>query len=324
MLPEIDSPTVSIILPVYNKEAWIELTLRTIVNQSFKNWECVIVDDGSTDDSREIIKNFIEWEPGNWKFISQENAGQSAARNKAISQSQGDYICFLDADDIWARNKIECQLEVFAKFPDTALVLCPFISFKRRSSRFSLNFFRHYDSQKLLRGWLNMRGYGGGTESVGMVSRRALEATGGFDRSASTSSGLLLTLQLSKIGPIRFANKTLMGYRQYDGQWHQDQIELNRNMRRITDIYCADKINEHERNSMSQDAYFFLTSRGKITDVFDYKGVGAKIDGFRLVALMALALISRRILSTFRGMLFKNYRILSKNDFEDFLRQIRS
>lgn len=94
----------SIIIPVFNKEEYIRKTISSVLNQSFNNFELIIVDDGSTDSSIKIIKSFKD---DRIKLIKQENRGVSSARNKGISLAKGEYICFLDADDYWKENYLE-------------------------------------------------------------------------------------------------------------------------------------------------------------------------------------------------------------------------
>lgn len=94
----------SIVIPLYNKENNIKQTLESVLNQTFTDFEIVIVNDGSTDKSRDAV---LELSDPRIKLIDQENAGVSAARNKGISESKGEWIAFLDADDIWKTNKLE-------------------------------------------------------------------------------------------------------------------------------------------------------------------------------------------------------------------------
>ena len=101
-------PLVSIIIPVFNSENWIDSTIRSALSQTWKNKEIIIIDDGSTDNSFEIIKHY---ENSNVKIIKQENKGASAARNLGLDYAQGDYIQWLDSDDILAPDKISTQLE---------------------------------------------------------------------------------------------------------------------------------------------------------------------------------------------------------------------
>ncbi len=102
---------VSVVVPVYNGADYIGETLESILNQDFKSYELVIVDDGSTDNSLEIIKNTLSKSNIQNKVITQENKGVSNARNVGIENSSGKYVIFVDGDDIIASNHISCLFE---------------------------------------------------------------------------------------------------------------------------------------------------------------------------------------------------------------------
>src|SRR5512138_2951718 len=102
-------PLVSILIPAYNSEQLIEESLRSALAQSWPNKEIIVVDDGSLDRTFEVAKRF---ESKTLKVVTQPNQGAAAARNKAFSLSQGDYIQWLDADDLLAPEKIASQLSM--------------------------------------------------------------------------------------------------------------------------------------------------------------------------------------------------------------------
>ncbi|HFR4186932.1 glycosyltransferase family A protein [Bacillus cereus] len=106
---------VSVIVPLYNAEKYIEETMESILNQTYKNIEIVIVDDGSKDQSSSIVKNLKKKYPEQIKYILQENQGVSVARNTGIENASGEYISFLDSDDLWHPTKIEKQIESMHK-----------------------------------------------------------------------------------------------------------------------------------------------------------------------------------------------------------------
>lgn len=104
---------VSIVIPTYNCADFITATLESILKQTHSNYEALIIDDCSTDDSYEVIKPFLEDE----RFIYHKlltNSGAAIARNKGVELSKGDFIAFLDSDDLWIENKLEKQL-IFMK-----------------------------------------------------------------------------------------------------------------------------------------------------------------------------------------------------------------
>ncbi len=108
---------VSVIIPTYNYGLFISQVLQSLQNQSYHNWECIVVDDGSTDDTKQNVQEWIEKDQ-RIKYFSQQNAGPSAARNYGISQSKGDYILFLDADDLIECDKLKSHVDVLEKYND--------------------------------------------------------------------------------------------------------------------------------------------------------------------------------------------------------------
>ena len=102
---------VSIITACYNSENYISETINSVLNQTYQNWELLIVDDCSTDSTRSLIKKFQNTEKRIKLFQLNENSGAAVARNKAIKEAKGAFIAFLDSDDIWLPKKLELQLE---------------------------------------------------------------------------------------------------------------------------------------------------------------------------------------------------------------------
>lgn len=107
-------PKVSIILPVYNKEEYLPAAFNSLLNQSYQDWELIVVDDGSTDTSDEIIEHFARQDP-RITSLSQENRGVSAARNSGLSKAAGEWVWFVDADDIpdkdFLANVFACSMD---------------------------------------------------------------------------------------------------------------------------------------------------------------------------------------------------------------------
>ncbi|NQY28604.1 MAG: glycosyltransferase family 2 protein [Flavobacteriaceae bacterium] len=108
----------SVIIPLYNKEAHILDTLKSIFDQNFKDYEIIIVNDGSTDNSWEKIKDL---ENSKLKTFNNENQGVSQARNFAMKQAKGDYFTFLDADDIWGENHLQDLFKLTLDYPNCGL-----------------------------------------------------------------------------------------------------------------------------------------------------------------------------------------------------------
>ena len=96
----------SIILPTYNRAEMIQNAINSVLKQTYKDWELIIVDDGSTDKTKDVIDKFIE-KDNRVKYLYQKNQERSAARNNGIKEAKGDWICFLDSDDIYHVNHLE-------------------------------------------------------------------------------------------------------------------------------------------------------------------------------------------------------------------------
>lgn len=121
------APKVSILIPLYNNEAFIAETIKTGLNQTHTNFEIIIVDDGSTDKSYRIASSY---KSELVKLYKQENKGACAARNHAFEKCSGDYIQYLDADDLLSPNKLEAQLKLFYQFGDNIVTNCKWGRFK--------------------------------------------------------------------------------------------------------------------------------------------------------------------------------------------------
>jgi glycosyltransferase involved in cell wall biosynthesis len=114
------TPLVSILIPAYNAERWIDETLQSALNQTWSRKEIIVVDDGSRDQTVAVARRYAA---GNVSIIRQENQGASAARNKAFSVCQGDYVQWLDADDLLGADKIERQMAIAAEASNRRLLL---------------------------------------------------------------------------------------------------------------------------------------------------------------------------------------------------------
>ena len=107
-------PLISAVIPAYNAAKYLPQVIQSVLNQSYKDWELLIIDDGSTDDTKEVVNGFCEADP-RVKLISKENGGVSVARNLGAELAKGQLIAFLDSDDLWLEDK----LAVHAKYMET-------------------------------------------------------------------------------------------------------------------------------------------------------------------------------------------------------------
>lgn len=125
------TPLVSILMPAFNAASYIAESIQSILAQTYQNWELIVVNDGSNDQTLEIAKSFEA--DSRIKIISQKNAGASAARNTGLKNAKGEYVQFFDADDILAPTKIEMQLTALLQSgsPQRNLSVCGTCFFKR-------------------------------------------------------------------------------------------------------------------------------------------------------------------------------------------------
>lgn len=152
--------TFSIIIPLYNKASYVENALQSVFAQTFKDWELIVVDDGSTDDSLEVVKRFADSQVRQFSILSQKNAGVSTARNNGVAASHGDYLCFLDADDWWSPDFLLEMHEFILSYPDAGIYGTAYYYVKNGRFRIYpdietgyMNYFRTYAKSSAMPLW---------------------------------------------------------------------------------------------------------------------------------------------------------------------------
>ncbi len=111
-------PFFSVVIPLYNKQSHVKETIETVFNQTFQDYEIVVVNDGSTDESAKVVESLQD---NRIRLIHQENAGVSAARNHGIKEAKADYIAFLDADDLWLPKFLQTIYDMIIDFPNAGM-----------------------------------------------------------------------------------------------------------------------------------------------------------------------------------------------------------
>ena len=114
---------ISVIIPTYNSQKYISSAVNSVLSQTYKAFELIIVDDGSTDNTGEIVASFDD---RRIRYIRQNNSGVAVARNTGIKSSKGEYIAFLDADDIWERDKLAVQIDEISSDDNICMVYSAF------------------------------------------------------------------------------------------------------------------------------------------------------------------------------------------------------
>lgn len=225
---------VSVVIPTYNCVRLIGNAINSVLNQTHKNYELIVVDDGSTDNTKSFLNSYFD----KVKYISQENGGVSKARNTGISHSSGDYIAFLDADDVWDEKKLEMQMICFQKYRKVSMIFSDFKQMKdgkildNKKFENAFNIFREYRIKKhdifdchvsFLHSNVKYEFYWGNIykylflgnfilPSSVIIKKDSLENVGLFDEKYKVAEDTELFLRYSKINNIGFINFPLLLY----------------------------------------------------------------------------------------------------------------
>ena len=207
------APLITVIIPTYNYGRFIGETISSILAQTYENLEVIVVDDGSKDNTRQIVESFGE----GVRYIYQENAGVSAARNNGIRNSKGEFIAMLDADDIWLPYKLDKQMEFFEKNPSVGVVCCQTECINKDGEVLSRrNRKDHPDRKKLYEDLLFHNRVGGG--SVGLIKKECFDKVGLFDERPEFKAveDWDMWIKLAKIYHIRMLQEVLVQVRAGD------------------------------------------------------------------------------------------------------------
>lgn len=217
---------VSVIIPVYNSESYLEETLASVLTQTYHNLEIIVIDDGSTDDSRYIISRFGAADK-RVVSISQENAGVSNARNAGINLSHGDFIAFLDADDVWMPNNIEIKL-LHIQSGDFGLVHSNAQIIDSESH--SMDQILIGKEGNLLEDLLLWNGTCIPGPSSVVISKQVMDSIGGFDPRLSTAADMDYFIRVAKNYRIGHVNEVSWNYRIHRSNMHSDIASMQQDI----------------------------------------------------------------------------------------------
>lgn len=204
------TPRFSIIVPLYNKADYVRKALESILTQSYTNYEVVIIDDESTDNSLSIVNDFVKTvESGKWKVESQPNSGVAAARNNGVAKSKGEFVCFLDADDWWESTFLEEMDRLIAEYPDAGIYASNYIYYKPGKTHVALSLPRGYiDYPKAYYEGSSMPVWTGAT----CMPRKVFDEMGGFPLGIKLGEDFLLWAKTALHCPVAFSEKPLAYY----------------------------------------------------------------------------------------------------------------
>ena len=224
----------SVIIPLYNKAPYVAKAIESVLAQTFHDYELLVVDDGSKDESASVAAKFIEGRQ-NCRLIRQENAGVSVARNKGVDASQGDYLCFLDADDWWEPTFLEEMDKFVSEFPGAGIYGTNYtiVNETRRKTRVAsvgidagfekgyINYCLVYAKTMYMPLW---------TGAV-CIPRNVFNEMQGFPRGIKLGEDFLLWIRIALKHKVAFLNKPLSNY-------NQDVDGENRGVGRLHDPRC--------------------------------------------------------------------------------------
>ena len=295
-------PKISIIVPVFNGRAFILDALNSILEQSFTDWECILINDGSTDDSREVMESWIRHNHLAHKFelVNTPNQGVSRSRNLGLELANGEIVAFLDCDDIWERNKLELQHQILCSDPSAIGVVSSFyiVSANRRKLLKATRLIHHKNHRKLVKGWLSLTGNGALVSSGLLMRRNNIR----FNLQLSTTADLEFFVRLFELGSIKIEPSPLVRYRIHPGQMHLSPEKLIEEYPRLLEI-LGQHINHFKTRVLMGNLYamagFLALSRKDLRYGFDLMKASAKHSLFSLPHV-SVAIFNKRTSGLFR------------------------
>lgn len=201
------NPRFSVIMPLYNKERYVKKAIESVIAQTYRDFELIIIDDGSTDNSLEVVRG-LGIEDRRLKILSQSNSGVAVARNNGVAASEGEYVCFLDADDWWEPEMLEEMDKLIREYLDAGLYATNYVYYKPVKTHVAL---------KLERGYMNYpEAYLHGEMPVwtgaACMPRKVFDEMGGFPVGIKLGEDFLLWAKTTLQYKVAFCEKALAYY----------------------------------------------------------------------------------------------------------------
>ncbi len=229
--PDSYDTLVSVITATYNRAAYLPEAIESVLNQTHRNLEYHIVDDGSTDATRTIVEPYLR--DARVRYYVQENRGQSVARNAGLTHARGRFIAFLDSDDVWKCDKLESQLHIFEAHPEVDVVHSDeaYIDEKGHSlDQTNMTRYSGYVTEKLLEN--NFISF-----DTALFRRECYEVLGGLDESLRRSDDYELWLRYSTRFRFHYQPEKTIKYRMMPGQLSDDKDARFQAIRLILDRF---------------------------------------------------------------------------------------
>lgn len=208
---------ISVITPTYNRARYLPAAVRSVLHQTFQDLELIIVDDGSVDDTLAVLESLRS--DNRVRYFYQQNKGQSHARNFALQKAKGDYVAFLDSDDLWEPEKLEMQLAVFKANPEVDIVHGDEAMIDEKGEVISRRNMRRY-SGRITRFLLADNSV---SITTALVRRRCFDEMGGFDTSVGVADDYELWLRFSARYLFHYEPGIVASYRVMEDQISSDK-----------------------------------------------------------------------------------------------------
>lgn len=257
--------TIDVIIPAYNAEKFIERTLQSVVSQTYPPEKIIIVNDGSTDKTVEIVEEFIKKESIPIVLVSQINKGPNCARNAGLTHSDSEFVAFVDADDFWEKKKLEFQIELFSKTDNEKLgvIYSEYLLVnelgKEIKKKIGFPFIRGNVFDSLLRGNVII----GSCSSV-LVRRECFDQAGLFDESLSGSEDWDMWLRISKEYDFDFSEGSVVFITDRDKSNNKDYESMIVNRIRFLNKWIDEIKKNRELITLHRNKLIMLSIRCKM------------------------------------------------------------
>jgi glycosyltransferase involved in cell wall biosynthesis len=261
-------PLVSAVIPLHNGAGTIERTLASVRRQTWSHLEIVVVDDGSTDDGPQRVVRCAGDDP-RVRLLRQANGGVAAARNLGAAETRGDYLAFVDADDLWAPEKISLQMQALAAGGEAVGLVYTWAALIDAGDRIYSLEHRPQAEGRVLRDLCRANLVGNGSSPL--IRRSAFERVGGYDpslraRGAQGCEDLMIYLRLAEHYEFRVVRRHLTGYRVTQGNMSSNAMGMLRSCElTLADFRARYPQYEPEFEQHRRDMIYWLLVRAMTT-----------------------------------------------------------
>lgn len=242
-----DYPLVSVIIPSYNQADFIDEAIGSVLNQQYANLEIIVVDDGSTDNTKCLLEKY----QSKITYIFQENKGPSSARNRGLICAKGEYIAFLDADDLWTSQKLNLQIQAIREDNAIGIVGCGFYVIDKTGKIVKTWVPKKYRDEDSFLSDLRIRNIFG-NPSVALMRRECLEKVGVFKEHLRFGEDWDMWLRVAKLYKLKMIDIPLVKFRKhFENKGYKKVKTIESNVKRIIEDNLDSKKRVERRKAYS-------------------------------------------------------------------------